>query len=131
MVTSRSKSIIISVAINVWTRFFVIIISVIVLIAVFNARVVAIVISVLILMSTIDVVIASVSVNREFIDKSMFDVRIISVISIVIMAFIEVCWRILNKLLMVKKFGFNVEIIAISISRAISDFCFISYVFVK
>lgn len=98
---------------------------------VFNVRVVVIVISVLILMLMIDVVIVLVSVNREFIDKLMFDVRIISVILIVIMVFIEVCWRILNKLLMVKKFGFNVEIIVISISRVISDFCFISYVFVK
>lgn len=104
---------------------------VIVLIAVFNVRAAVIVISVLILMLMIDAVIVLVSVNREFIDKLMFDVRIISVILIVIMVFIEVCWRILNKLLMVKKFGFNVEIIVISISRVISDFCFISYVFVK
>ncbi|CNZ27400.1 Uncharacterised protein [Mycobacterium tuberculosis] len=61
----------------------------------------------------------------------MPDVRITSVIPTAIMAFTEVCWRILNKLLMVKKFGLNVETIAISTSRAISDFCSISHAFVK
>ena len=131
MVTPRSKSIITSVAINAWTRPFATITPVTAPIAAPNARAAATATSALTSMPTIDAATAPVSANREPTDKSMPDVRITSVIPTAIMAFTEVCWRILNKLLMVKKFGLNVETIAISTSRAISDFCSISHAFVK
>ncbi|MNE63005.1 hypothetical protein D3C80_1583290 [compost metagenome] len=80
---------------------------------------------------TIEAATAPVSASREPTDRSIPDVKITSVIPTAIMAFTDVCWRILNRLLTVKKFGLMVETTAISTSSAISDFCSNSHAFVK
>ncbi|MNT10674.1 hypothetical protein D3C72_1455170 [compost metagenome] len=131
IVTPRSSSIITSVAINACTRPLATIIPVTAPTAAPNARAAAIATSALTSNPTIEAATAPVSASREPTDRSIPDVRITSVMPTAIMAFTDVCWRILNRLLTVKKFGLMVDTIAISTSSAISDFCSNSHALVK
>ena len=83
------------------------------------------------LMVGIAAALVAVSANRDPTDRSIPDVRITSVIPTAIMALTDVCCRMFNRLLTVKKFGLMVETIAISTSRAINDFCSINHALVK
>ena len=110
MVTPRSSSIITRVAINACTRPFATITPVTAPIAAPSARAAATATSALTSIPTMEAATAPVSA---------------------MMAFTDVCWRMLNRLLTVKKLGLMVETIAISTNRAMSDFCSRSHALVK
>src|SRR5690606_38617205 len=123
--------IITSVAINACTRPFATITPVTAPIAAPNASAAATATSALTSIPTIDAATAPVSASREPTDKSIPEVKITSVIPTAIMAFTEVCWSMLKRLLTVKKLGLMVDTTAISTNSAISDFCSNSHALVK
>ena len=131
MVTPRSSSIITSVAINACTRPFATITPVTAPMAAPSARAAATATSALTSIPTIEAATAPVSASKEPTDRSIPEVRITSVMPTAMMAFTDVCWRMLNRLLTVKKLGLMVETIAISTNRAMSDFCSRSHALVK